>query len=139
MVFEPNGAFSLLLSRIKEYNPTSRKMGIGPHLRTFLADPTIQEVLGTGKDPAPQPSVPPINPESEIQVTLKSLSKAIQDIQKKLSNPPTLAKASSTAKCAGAITTQPRKTYLAIAGSRPPNPSLVVDLVHLSIVNEDHH
>jgi hypothetical protein len=45
MVFEPKGAFAHLLARIKEYNPTARKTDISPHIRSFLADPTIRELL----------------------------------------------------------------------------------------------
>jgi hypothetical protein len=122
---------------IKDYNPTSRKIGIGPHLRTFLADSVIQEILGVGDVPAHQLSVHPANSGNDIQNTLKSLSKAIQDIQRKLSTPTTLTKATSTTKRAGATAKPSLKTYSAVAGSRPPNPSLVVDLAHLGIASKD--
>jgi hypothetical protein len=44
-VFELKGAFTYLLTQIKEYNLTIRKTDISPHIRFFLADLTIKELL----------------------------------------------------------------------------------------------
>jgi hypothetical protein len=135
-VFEPKGAFSFLLSCIKEYNPLSRKSGILPHLLTFIADPIIQELLNSNKDPTtPAPSGPQTQ-ITGIQSTLSSLSKAISSIQKQL-NTNSKTKATAPTKGKDGKTKPPQKTYLAIAGARPPNPSLVVDLAHLGLVDED--
>jgi hypothetical protein len=41
MVFKPKGAFTFLLAQIKEYNLTTRKLGILPYLKAFIADPII--------------------------------------------------------------------------------------------------
>jgi hypothetical protein len=126
-VFKPKEAFSFLLSRIKEYNPNSRKTGILPHLKSFLADTTIQDLLCEGKDPALPANTSPIAPDDDIRSTLQSLSKAISSIQRQLSTTPKPKAATPDKgnKANGKKT--PPKTYAAIAGARPPNPSLVVD------------
>jgi hypothetical protein len=123
-VFEPKGAFSFLLSRIKEYNPTSRQTGILPHLKSFLADPIISELLKSNK-PTPADSTTP--PTAQIMSTLSSLTRAVSSIQKQLNTHPKDKAMAVPMKAANPAST-PHKTYLAIAGSRPPNPSLVVTL-----------
>jgi hypothetical protein len=125
-VFEPKGAFTFLLARIKEYNLTTRKLGILPHLKAFIADPIIQELLDCGKDPT---TVEPNNQTAEdlnIQSTLQSLTKAIASIQKQL-KPHPKAQAAPPKKGSGANNSKLTKMYAAIISTCPPNPSLVVD------------
>jgi hypothetical protein len=124
MVFEPKGAFSLLLSHIKEYSPTSRQTVILPHLKAFLSNPVISDLLKS-KKPIAASSIPPHT--TNIASTLSSLTKAVSSIQKQLNT-----HLKDNAKAAPKKTANPAsttcKTYLAIARSRPPNPSLVVML-----------
>jgi len=137
-VFEPKGAFTYLLARIKEYNPTARKTDISPHIRSFLADPTIKELLDGSQAPAAAVAPATQLPGDEIQATLNALSLAITSIQKKLAEPHKQQQsAPPTAKRGAGPSTTASKKYLAIAGTRPPNPSLVVDLAHLKITDEN--
>jgi hypothetical protein len=88
MVFEPKGAFAFILACIKEYNPAERKMGIGLHIKSFLADPTIKELLDDSQAPAALATHIPQEPGNDIQATLKLLTIAINNIQQKLSTTP---------------------------------------------------
>jgi hypothetical protein len=124
MVFKPKGAFSFLLSHIKEYNPSSRQTDILPYLKALLADPIIKDLLKDEKPSALGNSTPP---HASIASTLSSLSKAVSSMQKQL-NTHLRITAPAMHKEPAAPFQPPCKTYLAIAGSRPPNPSLIVEL-----------
>jgi len=136
-VFEPKGTFASLLTCIKEYNPNARKLDITPHLKSFLADPTVKKLLDDSEAPANAATPIPSAPGDEIQATLKSLSQAIISIQKKLATPQKQQPDPSTVKCGKGPITMPPKLYSAITSSRPLNPSLVVDLAHLNLAAED--
>jgi hypothetical protein len=136
-VFEPKETFASLLTHIKEYKPNARKSDITPHLKSFLADPTIRDLLDGSQAPTVAAVPIPQAPGDKIQATLKSLSQAIISIQKKLATPQKQQPAPSTVKHGKGPITAPPKLYSAIAGSRPPNPSLVVDLAHLNLAAED--
>jgi hypothetical protein len=134
-VFEPKGVFAFLIAQIKEYNPAARKTDIGLHIRLFLANPTIKELLNNSQAPAATAEHILQMPGDEIQATLKLLSLVISSIQKKLSTTYKQQAAPSIPKCGkGPITTTTKK-YSAIARSRPPNLSLVVDLAHLNMMD----
>ena len=80
MVIKPTEAFSSLLCHIKEHSPTSRWVNILPHLKSFLADPIIQEVLEASQMPAKTPDNNQQAQSTNIHGTLQSLSKAIANI-----------------------------------------------------------
>jgi hypothetical protein len=133
-VFDPKWFFNSLLERIKSHPPSTLKADVGPHLKDFLADPTIKVILGSSKVPT-APSAPiPDTDLKMIQQSLTSLSKAITDLQKKVtptSSPKQKGPIAETREKGKAK--PPIKSYSAIAGSRPPNPSLVVDLARLEL------
>jgi hypothetical protein len=134
MVFDPKWFFNSLLEHIKSHTPFTLKADVGPHLQDFLADPTIKDILGSSKAPT-APSAPiPDTDLKMIQQSLTSLSKAITDLQKKVtptSSPKQKGPVAETREKGKAK--PPIKSYSAIAGSRPPNPSLVVDLACLEL------
>jgi hypothetical protein len=115
-VFESKGAFSFLLSCIKEYNPSSRLTGILPHLKAFPADPAIKDLLKDEK-PSALSNNPPHN--ANFAKTLSSLSKAISSMQKQL-NTHIKATAPVSHKETAATSHTTRKTYSASIG----NPAL---------------
>jgi hypothetical protein len=137
-VVEPKGTFTFILARIKEYNLADRKMDIGLHIKAFIADPTIQELLEDSQAPAVPAKHIPQEPGKDIQAALKLLTTAINSIQQKLST--TLPKQKltpTTAESGKGSSTTCTKKYLAIADARPPNLSIVVDLAHLKLADED--
>jgi hypothetical protein len=136
-VFEPKGVFAFILARIKEYNPAERKSGISPHIKSFLADPIIKDLLDDSQAPAAPSMHTSQEPGNDIQAALKSLTVVINNIQHKLSNPPKQQTAPTAVKRGKGPSTTPTEKYSAIAGARPPNPSLVVDLMHLKVAEED--
>jgi hypothetical protein len=137
MVFEPKGTFASLLACIKEYNPVARKSDIALNIKSFLADPIIKDMLDDSQALATTAVPIPLELGDKIQATLKLLSQVISSIQKRLSTLPKQQPTPATVKRGkGPITAPPRK-YSAIAGSRPPNPSLVVDLAQLKLTDED--
>jgi hypothetical protein len=115
-VFKPKGAISFLLSHIKEYNPTAQKLGILPHLKSFIADPTIQELLNDSQNPAASANNSTHAKDNDIQSTLSSLSKAITSIQKQLTTPPK-SKANTLAKENNVNSKKTPKTYTAIVSA----------------------
>src|SRR5712672_4331630 len=85
--FDPQWAFSEILTCIKRHPPPLIKSDIEPHLRSFLSDPTIASMLSTREAPA-NVLAPPQNAElSEIRKTLSSLTEAIAILQKKPTPP----------------------------------------------------
>jgi hypothetical protein len=79
-VFELKGAFTFILACIKEYNPPDRKMDIGLHIKAFLADPTIKELLEDSQAPAVLAMHITQVPGNNIQATLKLLTSVINNI-----------------------------------------------------------
>ena len=125
----PDKIFSTLLDVILASTPNARLTNMQPELISFILHPIIKEMLEEGDAPAPPPPPPSNNLElQKIQDTLSSLTKAIEGLKK--ATPPSNkqpAPKPSTQKGTGKAPPNPR-TFSAIAGSRPPNPSLVVDL-----------
>src|SRR5712671_877626 len=106
--FDPQWAFSEILSRIKRHPPSLIKLDFEPHLRSFLSDPTITSMLSKSEAPA-NTLAPPHSVEfSEIRNTLSSLSEAISTLQKK--------------------TNHPAKSLQTAAATKTPNHSLVISL-----------
>src|SRR5712691_1649962 len=128
----PKDTFDFMLNSIIATIPAKREATIMPYLCTFIAHPVIAKLISQGKAPAPVDDAPPIIPElKQIQDTLGMLSKAVECLSK--GNPPSKNPSPSTRKKqkGGESKPQPPRTYSAVAGSRPPNPSLVVDLAHM--------
>ena len=135
-VGSPNEALDFVLSSIISASPEIREAKVKPYLRTFLSHPVIKELLGHDEAPV-QASNPPANLElQQIQDSLKSLSKAIENLKR--DNPPSKipTKPSRNKQQSGERSKHAQHTYSAVAGSRPPNPSLVVDLAHLDLPAE---
>src|SRR5260221_1442013 len=128
----PKDAFEYLLDAIIATVPSKREALVKPHLQVFTAHPVIKELISQGKAPAPTEDIPPANLElKQIQNTLSTLSKALERLSK--GNPPSKNPSPSTRKKQKGRENnqQPQHTYSAVVGSRPPNPSLVVDLAHM--------
>src|SRR5260221_555653 len=128
----PKDAFEYLLDAIIATVPSKREALVKPHLQVFTAHPVIKELISQGKAPAPTEDIPPANLElKQIQNTLSTLSKALERLSK--GNPPSKNPSPSTCKKQKGRENnqQPQHTYSAVVGSRPPNPSLVVDLAHI--------
>jgi len=106
--FDPQWAFSEILSRIKQHPPSLIKLDFEPHLRSFLSDPTIASMLSKSKAPANMLAPPHSAEFSEIRNTLSSLSEAISTLQKK--------------------TNHPAKSLQTAAATKAPNHSLVISL-----------
>ena len=102
---------------------------VKPQLKIFLSHPIIKELLEeTHAPPYPQ-ATPPTNPDLQaIQATLTELTKAVEDLKKGTTNPHKTAAPKPSKQKAAPSSPPPTRTYSVIAGSRPPNPSLVVDL-----------
>ena len=133
----PKDSFDNILSAIISTDPSQREVIIKPHLLSFIAHPVIKELLSQSKTPAPAESKPPQNLElKQIQDTLSLLSKAVERLSKGNSSSKSPATSSRQKQKKGENAKQPQRTYSAVAGSRPPNPSLVVDLAHLCLPGE---
>jgi hypothetical protein len=136
--FDAKASFDVLLQRIHKHHKPSTKADVGPHLRDFLDDPIIKSILADSKDPADLPE-PPLHQVdlSGIHTSLSALTKAVSDIQKKVSShsrknpqdPPATKRGKGNAS-------SNIKLYSTAVGSRPPNPSLVVDLAQLELTTE---
>ena len=123
-----------LLNHIITLKPPEREALAKPALQAFTSHPTIQPLLSLGNAPAHNSAISNTPALSDIQKTLTALSKAIEGIQKPSTTPskkqPTQTPGKDSTKTA-------LRSYSAVAGVRPPNPSLVVDLAHLGIAKED--
>ena len=133
----PKDSFDTILNAIIATEPSKRGVIVKPHLISFISHPIIKELLGQSKNPATTEVKSSQNLElKQIQDTLSLLSKAVDRLSK--GNTPSKNPTTSSRKKqkSGEITKTPQCTYSAVAGSRPPNPSLVVDLAHLSLPAE---
>ena len=124
-------AFETLLNSIITLKPPDRMAKVRPQLQTLLSHPTIVPLL-----PALTASVGNEIPSNIVDLTtisksLQSLSKAVESLQK--ASPPSKQTPPPNAKQQkGKVDSKsPPRSYSVIAGSRPPNPSLVVDLANL--------
>ena len=134
----PGKAFQNILNTIIATEPHRRIPLIREHLLKFISHPVIKEIVGDSPDPATPHNDTANNLDlQKIQDTLTSLTKAIDSL-KKAPSPPNNRSAPKASKAKGVAPSPPnQRTYLAIAGSRPPNPSLVVDLDKYGIGKDD--
>src|SRR5712675_2131452 len=96
--FDPQRAFSEILSRIKRHPPSLIKLDFEPHLRSFLSDPTIASMLSKSEAPA-NTLAPPHSVElSEIRNTLSSLTEATSTLQKQTNHPARSVQAAGATK-----------------------------------------
>ena len=123
-----------LLNIIIALKPPKREAKAKPALHAFLSHPTIQLLLNKGQPPAQKSSLLQTPDISEIQKTLSMLTKALEGIQKPSTTPRQQPSSQSKVKDK---TNNPTHTYSVVAGARPPNPSLIVDLSHLGIAAKD--
>jgi len=101
-----------------------------PHLQKLLSHPIIKLLLPHDDAPA-MAGTPSNNADlTHIRNTLTALTKAVDGLQTKGNHPSKTAPPPPHTKGKDP-STPPSHTYSAIAGSRPPNPSLVVSLAHL--------
>ena len=130
----PKDSFDNILNAIISTDPSKREAIVKPHLLSFITHPVIKELLGQSEPPAQAKSPSPQTSElKQIQDTLSLLSRAVDRLSKgnTLSNNPNTS--SRKKQKSGEKAKHPKRTYSAVAGSRPPNPSLVVDLAHLNL------
>jgi len=127
----PADAFDYILNAIIATDPSKREALIKPHLQTFIDHPIIKDITGQSEAHAPADGTLLTTLElKRIQDSLNSLSKAVDCLSK--GNPPSKNPPIARKKQKGGENKQqPQRTYSAAAGSRPPNPSLVVDLAHM--------
>ena len=133
----PKDSFDTILNAIIATEPSKRGAIVKPYLISFISHPIIKDLLGQSENPATAEAKSTQNLElKQIQNSLSLLSKAVDRLSK--GNTPSKNPNTSSRKKqkSGKITKQPQRTYSAVAGSRPPNPSLVVDLAHLSLPAE---
>jgi hypothetical protein len=130
----PKDSFDNILNAIISTNPSQREAIVKPHLLSFIAHPVIKELLSQSESPAQAKSLSTQTLElKQIQDTLSMLSKAVERLSKgntPSNNPNTNSRKKQKS---GEKAKPPKRTYSAVAGSRPPNPSLVVDLAHLNL------
>ena len=135
----PQEAFETILSQIIQTTLFIWEAKVKPHLLTFLSHPIVKELIGGSNAPA-QPNTdnsPPLELQ-KIQDTLQQLSKAVEALKKAPPTPPS-CKDANVSKSKQKVSTPPHppsRTFLAIAGARPPNPSLLVNLANLGIDKE---
>jgi hypothetical protein len=127
----PKEAFDCILKCILAMQPPSREAKIKPHLLNFISHPVIKDLIGHKDDPPAQKDSNNLE-LAKIQETLAQLSKAVDTLKKGNTTPS--EKANPRSKQKASATSKPTThTYSAVARSRPPNPSLVVDLAHLGV------
>jgi len=135
MFGSPSDAFDYVLEAIIATDPLKREALIKPHLQAFIDHLIIKDIAGQSEAPAIASKTPPTTLElKQIQDTLSSLSKAVDHLSKGNSpskNPPNARKKQNSEE----NKQHPQCTYLAVAGSRPPNSSLVVDLAHIDFLD----
>ena len=134
----PSQAFENILHMIICTSPDIQLAKVKPHLLTFISHPIIKELIGQSDAPAQADvNTSPNLDLQKIQESLQQLSKAVEALKKApppFSNKDT--KASKSKQKSPAPPSAPPCTFSAIAGARPPNPSLLVDLAKLSIGKE---
>ena len=134
----PKKAFEDLLNNIITSSPAQRLAIVWPHLLTFLSHPIIKELAIQSESPAQAQPLTSNNLElQKIQDSLVQLSKAVDALKKGNPSSHKDTKANANKAKPAAPQKSPPHTYSAITGSRPPNPSLVVDLSHLGIKLEN--
>jgi hypothetical protein len=132
----PKESFKRILNSIVSAQPASSEAKIKPHPLNFISHPIIKELLGRKDDHPPAQTNSNNLDLVKIQESLVQLSKAVDALKKGTTT--TSEKASSRAKQKASTTSKPAtRTYSAVAGSRPLNPSLVVDLAHLGVSTGD--
>jgi len=136
----PEKAFEYILSTIIHTEPEIRLAKVKPVLITFISHPIIKELIGQSEVPAQAKTDNSPNLDlQKIQDSLQQLSKAVKAL-KKAPPPPHSNNDTNVNKSKQKSPTPhkpPIQSFLAIAGTRPPNPSLLVDLANLGISVED--
>jgi len=134
----PSQAFENILFMIICTSPDIRLAKVKPYLLTFISHPIIKELIGQSDAPAQADvDTSPNLDLQKIQESLQQLSKAVEALKK--APPPSSnkdTKASKSKQKSSAPPSAPPCTFSAIAGARPPNPSLLVDLAQLGIGKE---
>jgi len=134
----PFQAFENLLLIITHTELSIQLAKVKPHLLTFITYPIIKELIGQSEALAQANIDTSSNLDlQKIQDSLQQLSKAVEALKK--APPPPSNKGVNAAKSKQKASTPynpPTHTFLAIAGARPPNPSLLVDLANLGIGKE---
>ena len=135
----PKKAFEDILNNIITSTPAQRQAIVHPHLLTFLSHPIIKELASQSEPPAQ--AQPPLTNNLElqkIQDSLLQLAKAVEALKKGNTTTPSNKKdsAGQGKQAPSAPQKPPTRTFSAVAGTRPPNPSLLVDLAHLGITKE---
>ena len=134
----PSYAFEHLLNNIISTSPKYREVTIKPILLNFMAHSVIKELLAPGNTPTLTQAPLTENTDlKKIQDTLSQLSKAVEALK---SPPPSKVKQKASTQATrnpGPTPNPTPRTFSAVAGARPPNPSLVVDLAHLGISQAD--
>src|SRR5712672_2259517 len=98
---------------------------IGPHLVSFISHPSVKPSWALAnpllQDPTPHPT------QRTPQKSAKP-SKAISDVQKKITPDPNKRALPATSSKGQAPANPPKRTYLATVGTKHSNPSLMADL-----------
>ena len=118
-----------LLNTIIALSPSEREAKAKPFLQTFISHPTIQQLLKKDDDPV-HIGEPCTNTDlSLIQKSLAAISKAVESLKKGHTNSKNTTPSSCSAQQKSKNPSKPPShLYSAIARSRAPNPSLVVNL-----------
>jgi hypothetical protein len=127
----PKEAFDCILEHIIATQSAIREAKIKPHLLNFISHPVIKELIGRSDDPLAQTDSNNLE-LARIQETLAQLSKAVDTLKKDNTTPSEKANPHSKQK-ASTISKPAPRMHSAAAGSRPSNPSLMVDLAHLGV------
>ena len=128
----PKEVFESLLSAILSIHPINRETDVKPHLITFISHPIIKDIIRKSDATSHNLEL------KKIQITLNSLTNAIEDLKKRTStyNKPSPNYPSKQQR--GDTPPKPtHRTFSAAARAGLPNPSLVVELSHLEINAED--
>ena len=129
--------FTNIISALQAYEGEPTEIILISYLHTFLNNPHIRLHLGFNTQASPPPDSPPShdsNKITSIKETLKTITKAVEGLQKK-AHPP--SKKTPTAQSMGTPPARQTRTYLAASGSRPPNPSIVVGLAHIEFTDQN--
>jgi len=126
-------AFDNILHSISSHPPHLRKPDILPHLQKFLVHPDIHALLREGDTLSTPLASSPSAELQEICTTLKTLTQAVASIQKALPSPnnATHTKVQQPSKSLS-------KNFSAIAGAKPSTHSIVVDLAHWNLPENDY-
>ena len=133
----PEEAFNYVLQKIIHSSLSTREAKIKPLLHNFISHPIIHNLLSNDKIPAPTQDNSNNSDLQKIQDNLTSLTKAVESLKKGALSTQKLLAPKHT-KGVPPSSSPPLCTYSAIAGSRPPHPSLVLDLAKSGLDKDSH-